>query len=176
MPHHVVLATNIYSFFRSFLRWLNVLMTLYFNRMRGSLVRSFIHPFFHPSTHATTFYLCFFSLNFRSRTLLPPRRDLWKRKRCWSRHRRGTDRPQPLLWQPLRNRVVRWYFMSVAESVHLRSNGLQCNKLNQGLPKFNWPMTAYVRNEGGCLKLSMVPVGFLRCTVTIDEFPNDLDN
>ena len=61
--------------------------------------------------------------------------------------------------------------MSVAESVHLRSNGLQCNKLNQGLPKFNWPMTAYVRNEGGCF-LSMVLVGFLRCTATIDELPN----
>ena len=62
MPFHVVLATNTYSFFRSFLRWLNVLMTLYFNRVRGSLVRSFIHPFFHPSTHSTTFYLCFFFL------------------------------------------------------------------------------------------------------------------
>ena len=167
-----MLATNIYSFFRWFLRWLNVLMTLYLNRVHGSLVRSFIPPFFHPSTHSTPFYLCFFSLYFRSRTLLPPRRDLWKRRRCWSRHRRGTDRPQLLLWQPLRNRVVRWYFMSVAQSVHLRSNGLQCNKLNQGLSKFNWPMTAYVRNEGGCLKLSMVPVEFLRCTVTIDELPN----
>jgi len=33
-------------------------------------------------------------------------------------------------------------------------------------------MTAYVRNEGGCLKLSMVPVEFVRCTVTIDELPN----
>ena len=95
----------------------------------------------------------FFSLNFRSRTLLPPRRDLWKRRRCWSRHRRGTDRPQPLLWQPLRNRVVRWYFMSVAESVHLRSNGLQCNELNQGLLKFNWPITAFVRSEDGCSKI-----------------------
>ena len=62
--------------------------------------------------------------------------------------------------------------MSVAQSVHLRSNGLQCNKLNQGLSKFNWPMTAYVRNEGDCLKLSMVPVEFLRCTVTIDELSN----
>ena len=62
--------------------------------------------------------------------------------------------------------------MSVAQSVHLRSNGLQCNKLNQGLPKFNWPMTAYVRNEGRCLKLSIIPVEFLRCIVTIDELPN----
>ena len=136
MPFHVVLATNIYSFFRWLLRWLNVLMTLYLNRVHGSLVRSFIPPFFHPSTHSTTFYLCFFSLYFRSRTLLPPRRDLWERRRCWSRHRRETDRPQPLLWQPLRNRVARWYFMSVAQSVHLRSNGWQCNELNQGLSKF----------------------------------------
>ena len=62
--------------------------------------------------------------------------------------------------------------MSVAQSVHLRSNGLQCNELNESLSKFNWPMTAYVRNEGGCLKLSMDPVEFLRCTVTIDELPN----
>lgn len=62
--------------------------------------------------------------------------------------------------------------MSVAESVHLRSNGLQCNELNQGLSRFSGPITAYVRNEGGCLKLSMVPFEFLRCTVTIDELPN----
>lgn len=62
--------------------------------------------------------------------------------------------------------------MSVAQSVHLRSNGLQCNELNEGLSKFNWPITAYVRNEGGCLKLSMVLVEFLRYTVTIDELPN----
>lgn len=164
-----MLATNIYSFFRWFLRWLNVLMTLYLNRVHGSFVHSSIFSFIYSFC---SFLFMFFSLNFRSRTLLPPRRDLWKRKRCWSRHRRGTDRPQLLLWQPLRNRVVRWYFMSVAQSVHLRSNGLQCNKLNQGLSKFNWPMTAYVRNEGGCLKLSMVPVEFLRCTVTIDELPN----
>lgn len=62
--------------------------------------------------------------------------------------------------------------MSVAQSVHLRSNGLQCNELNQRLSKFSRPMTAYVRNEGGCLKLSMVPIDFLRCTVTSDELPN----
>lgn len=61
--------------------------------------------------------------------------------------------------------------MSVAQSVHLRSNGLLCNELNQALSKFNWPMTAYVRIKGGCLKLSMVPVEFLRCTETIDELP-----
>lgn len=117
----------------------------------------------------------FFSLNFRSRTLLPPRRDLWKRRRCWSRHRRGTDRPQPLLWQPLRNRVVRWYFMSVAESVHLRSNGLQCNELNQGLLKFNWPITAFVRSEDGCSKIVDGP-GCVRWTVSIDELSNQSMN
>lgn len=62
--------------------------------------------------------------------------------------------------------------MSVAQSVHLRSNGLQCNKLNQCLSNFNWPMTAYVRNEGGSLKLFMVLVEFLRCTVTVNELSN----
>ena len=117
----------------------------------------------------------FFSLNFRSRTLLPPRRDLWKRRRCWSRHRRGTDRPQPLLWQPLRNRVVRWYFMSVAEWVHLRSNGLQCNELSQGLLKFNWPITAFVRSEDGCSKIVDGP-GCVRWTVSIDELSNQSMN
>ena len=72
MPFHVVLATNTYSFFRSFLRWLNVLMTLYFNRVRCSLVRSFIHPFFHPSTHSTTFYLCFFFFIFSQQDTSTP--------------------------------------------------------------------------------------------------------
>lgn len=61
--------------------------------------------------------------------------------------------------------------MSDAQSVHLRSNGLQCNELNQALSKFNWPMTAYVRNEGDFLKFSMVQVEFLRCTETIDNCP-----
>lgn len=62
--------------------------------------------------------------------------------------------------------------MSVAQSVHLRSNGLQCNKLNQGLSKFNWPITAFVHNKGGSLKLSIIPVEFLRFIVTINELPN----
>ena len=62
MPFHVVLATNIYSFFRSFLRWLNVLMTLYFNRVHGSLVRSFIHPFFSSIYSFYYFLFMFFFL------------------------------------------------------------------------------------------------------------------
>ena len=61
--------------------------------------------------------------------------------------------------------------MSVAQSVHLRSNGLQCNELNQGLSKFNWPMTAFVHNEGGCFKIVAGP-GCVRCTISIYELPN----
>ena len=141
----------------------------------GSLVRSFIRFFIHLLILLLFILSYFFSFNFRSRTLLLPRRDLWKRKRCWSRHRRGTDRLQRRLWQPLRKRAVRWYFMSVAQSVHLRSNGLQRNELNQGLSEFNWPITAFVRNEGGCSKIVDGP-GCFRCTVSIDELSNQSMN
>ena len=154
MTFHVVLATNIYSFFRSFLRWLNVLMTLYFNRVHGSLVRSFIHPFFHPSTHSTTFYLCFFFFKFSQQdTSTPTQRPvepetLLKPPQTGDRSASATS---VTATEEPRSEVI----LHVSRSISPPSFKWFTEQPAQPGPlKFSRPMTAYVRNEGGCLILS----------------------